>query len=160
MIRPTLLTAGLAILLAPGLFSQSFSTQDFRGTYAFSFKGSLIRTTTGVPLPVTALGVFTLDGQGKVTKAVRILNAGGQVIRQTSTGTFTVNPDGTGTATFIVLPAEGEPPVFPPTREVFHFVFSNARNGRGMGASIVAANGQDIGFVPVIRAEFVRQDIP
>ena len=161
LIPKLFLTLSLAALLAPSGTGQSaFTTQDLRGTYAFTFEGSLIRVTTGQAIPVSAVGVFTLDGQGKVTKGVRYLNVGGQVVRENATGTYAVNADGTGTATFTVIPAEGEPPVVPPTLETFNFVFKSSRAGWGIGSTIRAANGQDIGLVIVVKAEFVRQDVP
>lgn len=151
----------LACTFAGGAFSQSgFTNQDFRGTYAYSFEGTLIRVSTNTPIPVVALGTFTLDGEGKVTKAVRHINVGGQLVRETATGTYSVGPDGVGTATFIVIPLAGEPPVVPPTREVFHVVFRDRQRGFGISSTIRAADGTDIGFVSLIRTEFVRQDIP
>ena len=155
------LTLSLAALLAPSGTGQSaFTTQDVRGTYAFTFEGSLTRVTTGQAIPVTAVGVFTLDGQGKVTKGARYLNVGGQVVRETASGTYTVNADGTGTASFTVIPVEGEAPVVPPTLETFNFVFKSGRAGWGIGSTIRAANGQDIGLVIGVKTEFVRQDVP
>ena len=155
------LTLSLAAFLAPsGIGQSAFTLQDVRGTYAFTFDGSLIRTATGQAIPIAAVGVFTLDGLGKITKGVRYLNVGGQVIRETATGTYSINADGTGTATFVVIPVDGEPPVVPPTLEVFNFVFRSPRSGLGIAASIRAANGQDIGMVIVVKAEFTRQEIP
>jgi len=149
----------LGLALAGGAFSQAgFTSRDLRGTYAFNFQGTLIRAATGAPIPVSAVGVMTLDGDGKITKATRLLNVAGQVIRETSTGTYTINSEGVGSATFIVLPAEGEPPVVPPTREVFHFVLVSRRAGMGISGSIVAANGQDIGLLSVVKSDFVRQE--
>lgn len=108
------LTLSLAAFLSPsGMGQSAFTLQDVRGTYAFTFDGSLISTTSGQATPVMAAGVFTLDGQGKLIKGARFLNVGGRVIRETATGTYTINTDGTGTATFVVIPVEGEPPVVP-----------------------------------------------
>ena len=155
MLKPLL----LSLALTSSLFAQAgFTLRDIRGTYAFSFQGTLVRAATGTAIPVAAVGVFTLDGEGKVTKATRILNVSGQVIRESATGTYTVNSEGIGSATFIVLPADGEPPVVPPTREVFHFSMASRRIGMGMSGSIVAANGQDIGLLSIVKADFVRQE--
>ncbi len=150
-----------AALSATGLFAQSgFTVRDMRGTYAFNLQGTLVRATTGAAIPIVAVGVFTLDGEGKVTKGTRILNVSGQVVRETATGTYTVNSEGVGSATFTVIPVDGEPPVVPPTREVFHFSMVSRRVGMGMSGSIIAANGQDIGLLSVAKAEFVRQEEP
>ena len=137
-----------------------FTVRDLRGTYAFSLQGTLIRAATGAPIPIAAVGVMTLDGEGKITKATRILNVAGQVVRETATGTYTINAEGIGTATFTVIPADGEPPVVPPTREVFHFSMVSRRVGLGISGSILAANGQDIGLLSVAKADFIRQEEP
>ncbi len=157
MLKPILLSLALSSSL---LAQAGFTVRDLRGTYAFSFQGTLVRAATGTPIPVAAVGVLTLDGEGKITKATRILNVAGQVVRETSTGTYTVNSEGIGSATFIVIPVDGEPPVVPPTREVFHFSMVSRRVGMGMSGSIVGANGQDIGLLSIVRSDFVRQEEP
>ena len=157
MLKPILLSLALSSSL---LAQAGFTVRDLRGTYAFSFQGTLVRAATGTPIPVAAVGVLTLDGEGKITKATRILNVAGQVVRETSTGTYTVNSEGIGSATFIVIPVDGEPPVVPPTREVFHFSMVSRRVGMGMSGSIVGANGQHIGLLSIVRSDFVRQEEP
>ena len=157
MLKPILLSLALSASL---LAQAGFTVRDMRGTYAFSFQGTLVRAATGTPIPVAAVGVLTLDGEGKITKATRILNVAGQVVRETATGTYTVNSEGIGSATFIVIPADGEPPVVPPTREVFHFSMVSRRVGMGMSGSIVGANGQDIGLLSIVKSDFVRQEEP
>ena len=151
----------LAALFSSSLLAQSgFTLRDLRGTYAYNLQGTLVRAATGTPIPVSAVGVFTLDGEGRVTKATRILNVAGQVVRETATGTYTINSEGIGSATFTVLPVEGEPAVVPPTREVFYFVMASRRVGMAMSGSILAANGQDIGLLSIVKSEFVRQEEP
>ena len=151
----------LAFTASAGLLAQAgFTARDIRGTYTFSFTGTLVRAATGAPIPVAAVGVFTLDGEGKVTKSTRVLNVAGQVVRETATGTYTVNSEGVGSATFTVLPVEGEPAVVPPTREVFYFAMASRRVGVAISGSIVAANGQDIGLLSIVKSDFVRQEEP
>jgi len=155
----------LLCLLAAGCTSSAFaqirfSVRDLRGTYAFTFQGTLINTMTAQPIPVAAVGVLTLDGEGKVTRATRHLNLAGQIVRASATGTYTVTPDGLGTATFTVTPLEGEPPITPPTLEVFHFVLRNRQSGYGVSASIRAANGENIGLVAITSTQFFRQEEP
>ncbi len=155
------LTFSLAAFIIPNGFGQTgFTNRDLRGSFAYTFQGTLINTLSGQPIPVTAVGVFTLDGQGKVEKGFRYLNVGGQVIRQNATGTYSVNPDGTGTATFSVVSVAGEPSAFPPTSEVFNFVFHSVRGGWGVSASIRSATGQSLDLITVVKTDFVRQDIP
>src|SRR2546430_16866484 len=57
--------------------------------------------TTAVP--VAAVGVFEADGNGSLTDGVRTLSAGGVVLHQTFTCTYTVNPNGTGSAVCTIL---------------------------------------------------------
>jgi len=136
-----------------------FTLADFKGTYTFSYDGTLNSPATG-PVPVSAVGLFTLDGQGRITKAVRILNLAGQVVKQSGTGTLTIQPDGTGSSTFQIVPAEGEPAVLPPTRENFHFVFTSRNKGVGISGQVRLGNGEDVGFIAIVRAEFRRQEAP
>ena len=42
------------------------------------------------------------DGEGNFTDAVRTLSLNGAILHQTATGTYTVNPNGTGSARLIV----------------------------------------------------------
>lgn len=153
------------LLLATGCFlpafAQSrFSARDLRGTYVFSFQGTLVNTQTAQPIPIAALGTMTFDGEGKVTRAIRHLNLGGQIVRASATGTYTMTADGLGTATFTVVPMEGEPPIVPPTQEVFLFVMKNRQIAFAISASIRAANGENIGLVAISRADIVRQEEP
>jgi hypothetical protein len=147
------LTATFSLLAQSG-----YTAWDLRGTYAFSFQGTLIQGSAQTAIPFAAVGVFTLDGEGRVTKATRILNVSGQVVRQTATGTYTVNAEGIGSAVFNVIPAAGEPPVVPATREVFHIAMVSRRVGLALSGSILAINGQDIGLLSIAKAEFTRQD--
>lgn len=149
-----------AICMTP-LFAQArFSPRDLRGNYIFSFQGTLVNTQTAQPIPVAALGVMTFDGEGRIPRATRVLNLGGQIVRASSTGTYSITPEGLGTATFTVTPMEGEPGIVPPTLEVFHFVLKNRQGGFAISASIRAANGESIGLVAITRADVVRQEEP
>jgi len=155
-----------SIIAAAGLISlaaffptagaaQEFKVSDLRGDYAFKFQGTLLQN--GNPVPIAAVGVLTLDGQGRVTKATRFLNVAGMIVRQTATGTYTVNADGTGTSAFDVVPAAGQPAFFPPTREVFQFTLVSRSRGFGLTGAVRAANGDDIGLLTIAAVEFVRQ---
>jgi len=136
-----------------------FTARDIRGTYTFFFEGTVVRTTTGQPIPIVAIGTVILDGAGKASGS-RYVNFGGQVVRETASGTYTVTPDGFGTITIVAVPNDGEPPVVPPTQEVFHFIVTNRNGGHAVSASIKAGNGQDIGLVSIVRAVFNRQELP
>lgn len=86
-----------------------FSNAHLRGTYAFATAG-------GSPTEAT-LGYLTADGNGRVTSATLRLNVptsvlvpgatGRSVVPATGSGTYTLNPDGTGTAAATVNTAAG-----------------------------------------------------
>lgn len=66
----------------------------YHGTYLISGTGTIVGVTT---LPVAAVGEVTFDGQGK-SVATYTVSVNGSVFRGvTVTGTYTVNPDCTGT---------------------------------------------------------------
>src|SRR5918999_3875759 len=86
---------------------RAFRDADVKGAYAFSFDGVVIAAG-----PVAATGVVIADGNGNITSAVRTLNFNGAVVRQTFTCTYSVNPNGTGSAECPVDdPLEGAPAV-------------------------------------------------
>jgi len=99
----SLLTLGIVgVASAPGATANDgFTNADVRGPYGFSLDGTIVSGTTAVP--VAAVGVFEADGNGSLTDGVRTLSAGGVVLHQTFTCTYTVNPNGTGSAVCTIL---------------------------------------------------------
>lgn len=148
-------------ICATSAFGQlRFSTRDLRGNYVFSYQGTLVNTQTALPTPISAIGVMTLDGEGKITRATRHLSVGGVIVRASSTGTYTVTPEGLGTATFIVLPLDGEPAIVPPTQETFLFVLKSRQSGFGVSGTVRLANGENLPLLAITRVEFARQEEP
>ena len=83
--------------------ARAASAGPLQGTYGFQFNNS--------PVPGQSIGVLSFDGAGNVTVSLTFVGAGtgpnhdphqAPVFTGTSTGTYSVNPDGSGT---IVLPA-------------------------------------------------------
>jgi hypothetical protein len=95
---------------------KTFRDADVEGSYAFSFDGTIIGAG-----PVAATGVVVADGKGNITSGVRTLNFNGSVVQQTFTCTFSVNPDGTGSA---VCPLDNPLPKAP-TVETFDFALED-----------------------------------
>ena len=128
---------------------------DLVGNWTFLFDGILLSKGTGIP--VTAVGVMSIDAGGRITRAVRTLNLGGQVIPQLATGTLTMNDDGTGTAQFVVT-VQGPGGVSVPfSTETFYFVVTaDGQQIQGTGGSAKAPNGDDLGAL-LIRATVIRQ---
>jgi hypothetical protein len=106
-LRLVLLVSGLITPLAAGVVSsnagttddperdkqRTFRDADVKGSYAFSFHGTVI----GVG-PVAATGVVVADGKGNITSGVRTINFNGSVAQQTFSCKYFVNSDGTGSA--------------------------------------------------------------
>jgi hypothetical protein len=93
---------------APQTSSGGFGVSDVNGRYSFFLTGELTQgPLTG---PFDAVGIIVADGHGNFPFATRTINLAGQVILQndTASGSYTVNPDGTGSAIF--QPTSGGPP--------------------------------------------------
>ena len=74
------------------------STETVAGNWGFTLSGTLILPTGPVPAAGIARGSF--DAQGNVTPgATEARNVGGGFANETVTGSWTVNPDCTGTLT-------------------------------------------------------------
>lgn len=129
-------SAGLATALAvcatgltvPGIShaqsSGHFSNIDLRGNYGFAFDGSLLSDSG--PVPLAAVGQVRFSGGGTATDAVRTVDLGGTILHQTASGTYNVNPDGTGSAQFTVVTLD--PPGIPDSTETFEFVLDGHGN--------------------------------
>ena len=73
-----------------------------QGTFAYTGTGSIAAPSPAAG-PFVEVGTQTFDGKGGTTYAAT-LSANGNVLQVTATGTYTVNPDCTGTMTFQVSP--------------------------------------------------------
>ena len=93
------LISGL-MALAPGLANaQAPRCLVLTGTYAFTFNGAAVFPGSPNPVPFNGVGISTFDGYGKWT-ATESANFGAFVVRSVPfSGTYTLNPDCTGTAT-------------------------------------------------------------
>jgi hypothetical protein len=77
-----------------------FSNGSLSGSYTYILQG--IDTVA----PFTEAGVFTADGNGKITSGTDDFNQNGQPRSNPITGTYQIIPDGSGTITF-TLPSNG-----------------------------------------------------
>lgn len=98
---------GLAILtacMAPSGLAEirNCNANSLRGSYAFTGKGSFI-SPPQLAGPLAEVGVQNFDGRGGTTYSAT-LSLNGHIIPVTATGTYTVNPDCTGTMTVQVAP--------------------------------------------------------
>ncbi len=94
--RNLLALATLTVALAPALRAQpSCSNATMKGTYVLSQTGTIVSVG-----PSAVVGKVTYDGQGNGA-ATLTQSVNGVISRQvTITGTYTVNPDCTGSKTF------------------------------------------------------------
>jgi hypothetical protein len=75
------------------------SNASLHGTYAFTSTGFVLKPG-GAPVgPEGEVGMQTFDGNGATTATATLVGAAGDVYQLTITGTYTVNPDCTGTFT-------------------------------------------------------------
>ena len=84
----------LAGNLAPAQASHGCNARNIEGNYGYMVNG----TNVGNGL-VASVGVVSADGEGRLT-ATDTVSANGLVLHRTITGTYTVNPACTGSATF------------------------------------------------------------
>lgn len=96
--------AALALSVAPAATAanKGCSNASLTGTFAFTTIGSFVAAPA--PLgPYAEVGTQTFDGQGNTT-TVSTSSTSGNVAQGTSTGTYTVNSDCTGTFILPIAP--------------------------------------------------------
>ena len=91
-----LLFAAIMLNAAPTAQAGQCSFAGAAGKYGFTLTGTLLLPTG--PVPAAAIGGATLDVGGNAS-GTEARNVGGSFADETFTGTYTVNPDCTGTAT-------------------------------------------------------------
>src|ERR1700678_2576332 len=104
----------LALSIAPTANAQvaqrGCSNASLIGTYAYTGAGTIV-SPAAIAGPFAEVGMQTFDGQGHTT-ATATASQGGNILQFTITGTYTVNPDCTGTLTLQVAPIGITVPVF------------------------------------------------
>jgi hypothetical protein len=81
------------------------SNATLRGSFGYTSTGTLLASYVPPPLagPFAEVGRQTFDGKGN-TDATATLSANGNIVKVTIEGTYTVNPDCTGSLTLNVSP--------------------------------------------------------
>jgi len=108
-IEKTFTLAGVAVL-ALGVASSAYaddkgcSNNSLRGTFAYTSSGS-IASPPEIAGPFVEVGTQSFDGSGNTT-ATATLSQDGNIVQVTITGSYTVNPDCTGTMTVQVSPID------------------------------------------------------
>ena len=107
IMRISLLTIFVAILhmsLVPTLWGQDdrgCSAAKAAGEWGYVYTGTLFLSPT-TPIPVAAVGRYTLDKEGNISGTQTRSIALGETAQEVIKGTSTVNADCTGTATISV----------------------------------------------------------
>ena len=144
-IRPTTLAlsafAMFVLSMAPLAHAQQCSLAGAAGTYGFTGTGTLLLPTG--PVPVAAIGKITLNADGSVS-GTEARSIGGVFADETiGPGTWTVNPDCTGTLTAKVF----ESGVLVRT-SVLSLVFDdNMREGRLLQKSLMLPDNTNLPVV-------------
>ncbi len=96
--------AALTLSVAPTAKAddKGCSNASLQGTYGYTSIGT-ITAPPDIAGPVAEVGTQTFDGRGNTT-ATATLSSNGTLFPLTITGTYTVNPDCTGTFTLQVAP--------------------------------------------------------
>lgn len=100
----TLAVATIALVLMPRARAENrgCSNSMLNGAYAYTSTGS-IASPPIVAGPFVEVGVQDFDGKGDTT-ATATLSQNGNILQVSITGTYTLNPDCTGTMTLQVAP--------------------------------------------------------
>lgn len=96
-------------LTAPHAQAQepSCNLASLHGSFGYTITGSLLPTPAPTPVgPFVEVGRQTFDGEGN-TKATATVSINGNSFPATLSGSYTVNPDCTGTITVTIVDAYG-----------------------------------------------------
>ena len=111
-IAPTALVIVFATVFVPGIVPRAQASEDkgcskatLQGGFGYNSTGTLLPSYVPPPFagPFAEVGRQTFDGKGD-TEAIATLSANGNIIRITAVGTYTVNPDCSGSMTLSVSP--------------------------------------------------------
>ncbi len=139
------LSAAFLANTAPSAHARSCSLAGSAGKYGFTLTGVVILPTG--PVPLAAVGRAVLDAAGNVT-GTEARSLGGGFADETFTGSYTVNPDCTGTTTLNFF-VSGQLV----RTSVVSFVFDdNQREIRMVQKSLTLPNGVSLPVVITVEA--------
>lgn len=95
-------TLALMSLLTLPAYAGQCSPANVAGSFGYAASG-FVTTPSGTFVPAGAAGRITFDAHGNVA-GTQTRVVGGSALDETFSGTFTVNPDCTGTFTVVVQP--------------------------------------------------------
>jgi hypothetical protein len=135
-----LLTIALAASLPLTAHASACSNWTIQGTYAFTIHGTIF-LPDGSTLLIDGIGKATYDGKGNLTQVDAVADNGNLAPGwRPGTGTYSVNPDCTGTQTIVV-----------PGLPDLHLQFIVAQGGNTIHQVVI-----DPGFATTAEGERVR----
>jgi hypothetical protein len=142
-----ILLAAVALSAVPSVHAQQCSLASVAGKWGYTYRGTIVLTTGGVP--VAAVGRFTLDADGNLS-GTQTRSNGGVSAEETITAKVTVNADCTATGNFSVYqPQNGQ--LVPVRTAVLAFVFDDdSRELRAIFESLTLVNGPAPQSLPVV----------
>jgi hypothetical protein len=141
-----ILFAAIALSAVPPVHAQQCSLADVAGKWGYTYTGTIVLPTGGVP--VAAVGRFTLDADGNLS-GTQTRSNGGVSAQETITAKITVNADCTGSGNFNVLQA-GQVV----RTAVLAFVFDDdSKELRAIFESLTLTNGPSLPVVITINAK-------
>jgi hypothetical protein len=144
-ILPGLFLLAVLLGIAPSTPAGQCSLTGTAGKYGFTLNGVVI--TPNGPVPIAAVGKAILDASGNVS-GTEARSVGGGFADETFTGTYTVNPDCTGTTTLQFFESGN-----PVRTSVLSIVFdSNEKEIRMLQKSLTLPNGVALPVVITVEA--------
>jgi hypothetical protein len=134
------LTVGLVVSLAPGAHAEDHECSLARAAGKWSFTDN--GTVVGVG-PRVAVGTLTLDSAGNVSNGAVTSSLNGTITSETASGTYTVNPDCTGTFNLTIYSSGVE--LF--TVSASSAFDNRMRHLRGIFTSVIEPNGTALAAV-------------
>lgn len=155
IVRITLVTVWSALFLSlvPGTRAQDeggCSNASVAGKWGFTTNGTVV----GIG-PRDSLGIFTLDGPGKLVNGKATASLNGTVTDETFSGTYSVNPDCTGKLAIQIFDLNGNNILNATLDLVFD---DNVRELRAIFTSAVVPNGPSLGTVITVQAKRLFSD--
>lgn len=145
--------AALFVLLIPAARAQDeggCSNGSVAGKWGFTTNGTVV----GIG-PRDSLGIFTLDGAGKLVNGKATASLNGSMTDETFSGTYSVNPDCTGKLAIEIFDLSGNKLLSATLNVVFD---DNVRELRAIFTSAVLPNGAPLGTVITVQAKRVFSD--